>query len=50
MHHLATWWDILRVAKDEGLFDSETLAEVEKYFNDPKAWSEANGGVAEGTR
>lgn len=49
MHHLATWWDILRVAKDEGLFDSETLTEVEKYFNDPKAWSEANGGVAEGT-
>ena len=48
MHHLATWWDILRVAKDEGLFDSETLTEVEKYFNDPKAWSEANGGVAEG--
>ena len=39
MHHLATWWDVLRVAKDEGLFDSETLAEVEKYFNDPKAWS-----------
>ncbi len=49
MHHLATWWDVLRVAKDEGLFDSETLTEVEKYFNDPKAWSEANGGVAEGT-
>ena len=49
MHHLATWWDILRVAKDEGLFDSETLTEVEKYFNDPKAWSEANGGVADGT-
>jgi orotate phosphoribosyltransferase len=49
MHHLATWWDILRVAKDEGLFDSKTLTEVEKYFNDPKAWSEANGGVADGT-
>ena len=49
MHHRATWWDILRVAKDEGLFDSETLTEVEKYFNDPKAWSEANGGVADGT-
>lgn len=49
MHHLATWWDVLRVAKDDGLFDSKTLSEVEKYFNDPKAWSEANGGVAEGT-
>ena len=49
MHHLATWWDVLRVAKDDGLFDSKTLSEVENYFNDPKAWSEANGGVAEGT-
>ncbi len=49
MHHLSTWWDVLRVAKDDGLFDSKTLSEVEKYFNDPKAWSEANGGVAEGT-
>ena len=48
MHHLATWWDVLRVAKEENLFDTATLGEVEKYFNDPKAWSEAHGGVSEG--
>ena len=48
MHHLATWWDVLRVAKEENLFDTATLGEVEKYFNDPKAWSEAHGGVFEG--
>ena len=48
MHHLATWWDVLRVANDEALFDTKTLAEVENYFNDPKGWSEVNGGVAQG--
>ena len=47
MHHLATWWDVLRVAKENNLFDSETLSEVEIYFNDPKGWSEMNGGAAE---
>ena len=47
MHHLATWWDVLRVAKENNLFDSETLSEVEKYFNDPKGWSEMHGGAAE---
>ena len=47
MHHLATWWDVLRVAKENNLFDTETLSEVEKYFNDPKGWSEMHGGAAE---
>lgn len=49
MHHLATWWDVLKVAKENALFDSATLGEVAKYFNDPKGWSEAHGGAAEGT-
>ena len=48
MHHLATWWDVLRVVNEEALFDKQILAEVESYFNDPKGWSEANGGSAEG--
>ncbi len=46
MHHLATWWDILRVAKTENLFDAHTLDEVEKFMNDPAGWSVAHGGVA----
>ena len=46
MHHLATWWDVLRVAKAGGLFDSHTLDEVEKFMHDPAGWSVAHGGVA----
>ncbi len=45
MHHLATWWDVLRVAKEGKLFDSHTLDEVEKFMHDPAAWSLAHGGV-----
>jgi orotate phosphoribosyltransferase len=46
MHHLATWWDVLRVAKEGALFDSHTLDEVEKFMHDPAGWSVAHGGVA----
>ena len=48
MHHLATWWDILAVAKGDDKFDPGTLAEVEKFMHDPAAWSLAHGGVAQG--
>jgi orotate phosphoribosyltransferase len=47
MHSLATWWDVLRVAKEGNLFDARTLEEVEKFMNDPPGWSLAHGGVAE---
>ncbi len=46
MHYLATWRDVLAVAKRDGRFDDHTLAEVEKFITDPAAWSEAHGGVA----
>ncbi|MCH8098398.1 MAG: orotate phosphoribosyltransferase [Proteobacteria bacterium] len=46
MHYLATWRDVLAVAKRDGRFDDRTLAEVEKFITDPPAWSEAHGGVA----
>ncbi len=46
MHYLATWRDVLAVAKRDGRFDDHTLAEVEKFITDPPAWSEAHGGVA----
>ena len=46
MHYLATWRDVLAVAKRDGRFDDRTLAEVEKFIADPPAWSEAHGGVA----
>jgi orotate phosphoribosyltransferase len=47
LHALATWWDVLRVAKDNNYFDTHTLTEVEKFLNNPVEWSGAHGGVAE---
>ena len=46
MHYLATWRDVLAVANRDERFDDHTLAEVEKFIEDPPAWSEAHGGVA----
>jgi orotate phosphoribosyltransferase len=46
LHALVTWWDVFRQAKEDGVFDTETLAEVERFLNDPMGWSAAHGGVA----
>ena len=46
MHHLATWWDVLAVAKASGKFDKGKLAEVENFMRDPAGWSKAHGGTA----
>ena len=46
MHALATWWDVLAVAKASGKFDAAKLAEVEKFMHDPDGWSKAYGGAA----
>jgi orotate phosphoribosyltransferase len=45
LHTLATWWDILAVAKESDKFDAKMLAEVEKFMHDPAGWSKAHGGV-----
>ena len=45
MHALATFWDVLAVAKEGNYFSSNTLDEVEKYLHDPVGWSVAHGGV-----
>ncbi len=45
MHALATWWDVLAVARGSGKFDAGTMSEVESYFKDPKGWSAAHGGA-----
>jgi len=47
LHALATWWDVLDVAKRSGKFDKAKLKEVEKFMKDPGAWSKAHGGVAQ---
>ena len=42
LHHLCTWWDVLAEAKAQKAFSESTLAEVEKFLNDPRTWQEAN--------
>ena len=42
LHHLCTWWDVLAEAKAQGAFDAQTLAGVEAFLNDPRAWQEAH--------
>ena len=45
LHALATWWDVLAVAKESGQFDPKTLSEVEAFMHDPGGWSKAHGGA-----
>jgi orotate phosphoribosyltransferase len=45
-HALATWWDVLKVAKQSGKFEAKKLAEVEAFMRDPRGWSKAHGGTA----
>ena len=46
LHALATWRDVLPVAKANGAFAKSTLDEVEKFMHDPRGWSLAHGGTA----
>jgi orotate phosphoribosyltransferase len=45
-HALATWWDVLAVAKKSEKFDSAKLDDVEAFMRDPRGWSKAHGGTA----
>jgi len=45
-HSLATWWDVLAVAKKSEKFDPAKLNEVEAFMRDPRGWSKAHGGTA----
>jgi orotate phosphoribosyltransferase len=47
LHALATWWDVLDVAKKSGTFDKNKLKEAEKFMKDPAGWSKAHGGVTQ---
>jgi len=47
LHYLATWSEVLEVAKKSGWFDKAKLKEAEKFMRDPAAWSKAHGGVAQ---
>ena len=45
LHYLATWWDVLRIARADKTFDDATLDEVEKFLHGPAEWSKAHGGI-----
>ena len=47
LHYLATWWDVLKVCRDEKRFDENTLTEVERFLRAPIAWSSAHGGISQ---
>lgn len=46
-HHIATWRNVLAVARDQKLFDEKTLSEVEAFLDAPLAWSGRHGGITE---
>ncbi len=47
LHYLTTWWDVLRVAKESGHFETKVLDEVENFLHHPAQWSAAHGGISE---
>src|SRR5690606_9450516 len=46
LHALATWWDVLAVARTHQYFDEETLNSVEAFLNAPDQWAEDNKHLA----
>jgi orotate phosphoribosyltransferase len=47
LHYIATWREVLAIARQQKLFDDRTLQEVEAFLDAPLAWSARNGGVSE---
>lgn len=44
LHALATWWDALAVAEEQGYLNRQGLATVRAFLTEPDAWSAAHGG------
>ncbi len=47
LHSLASWADVLDAARAGSVVDGETLAELERFLDDPISWSRSHGGVGE---
>jgi orotate phosphoribosyltransferase len=45
LHYLATWRDVLAVARAHRYFPEDALNEIESFIADPIAWSAAHGGA-----
>ena len=41
LHALATWWDVLDVAREAGKFTEAQLENIESFLSDPDGWSDA---------
>jgi orotate phosphoribosyltransferase len=46
IHALATWRDVLAVARERGDLNVKALNELEEFLQDPGRWSQAHGGIA----
>ena len=44
LHALATWWDVLAVAGEEGYLSADGIADVRAFLENPEDWSAAHGG------
>ena len=42
LHHLCTWWNVLKEARAQKVFSEDTLAEVERFLKDPRKWQAEN--------
>jgi orotate phosphoribosyltransferase len=49
MHALATWWDVIRVARERKFLDAKTVDEVLEFLRAPEEWSSAHGGAVYAT-
>jgi orotate phosphoribosyltransferase len=45
LHALATWHDVLHVARAQASFPADVLDQVEAFLADPVSWSAAHGGI-----
>jgi orotate phosphoribosyltransferase len=46
LHALATWRDVLAVAKKNNYFGGAAIEQVESFLSDPAQWSATHGGIA----
>lgn len=47
LHALATWWDLLEVARRGDYLDERALREIQAYLNHPQRWCETHQGKAQ---
>ena len=44
-HALASWQDIVEVAREAGSFAPRALTEIEEFLSNPTHWSQRHGGI-----